>query len=117
MKFTDLLPYIFSAISALVAGLWSYFGARKQAKDEIDRLVKQHELDIEKERERFKMEKEKMEIEHHHQIELLQKEAENNTNSEILKAFMSEVARNPEIQRQISQGARNGNNRNHQNRR
>ncbi len=86
--------------------------SKKQFKEDIKRLEKQHELDIEKERERFKLEKEKLEIEHNHQIELIQKEAESNTNSEIVKTVITEAMKNPDIQRQISQSTRNGNRRN-----
>ena len=64
------LPYIVSVICAAIAGFASYAVARKQAKADIERLIKQHELDIEKEREKFTMEKEKMELEHKHQLEL-----------------------------------------------
>ena len=108
MKFTDFLPYIASGLTAVIAGVWSYLGSRKQAKEDIARLEKQHELDIEKEREMFAMEKEKIQIEHLHQIELIQKEAESNANSEILKTVISETMKNPDIQKRISEGARNG---------
>ena len=56
------LPYIVSVICAAIAGFTSYSVARKQAKADIQKLEKQHELDIEKEREKFAMEKEKMEL-------------------------------------------------------
>ena len=46
------LPYIVSVICAAIAGFASYAVARKQAKADIERLIKQHELDIEKERAR-----------------------------------------------------------------
>ena len=47
------LPYIVSVICATIAGFASYAVARKQAKADIQKLEKQHELDIEKEREKF----------------------------------------------------------------
>ena len=40
------LPYIVSVICAAIAGFASYAVARKQAKADIERLIKQHELDI-----------------------------------------------------------------------
>ena len=70
------LPYIATVICAIVSGLASYMASRKQAKSDLQKLMKQHELDIKKEREKFTMEKEKMEIEHKHQLELKQKEME-----------------------------------------
>ncbi len=62
------LPYIVSIICAAIAGFTSYAVARKQAKADIQKLEKQHELDIEKEREKFAMEKEKMELEQQHPL-------------------------------------------------
>lgn len=109
MKFTDFLPYIVSVLTAIISGVCSYFGARKQAKEDIARLKKQHELDIEKEREKFAMEKEKLELEHKHQIELMQKEAENKMGGEIMNALFSEVMKTPEVKQQIVEGMRKGN--------
>ena len=42
------LPYIVSVFCAVIAGFTSYTVARKQAKADIQKLEKQHELDIEK---------------------------------------------------------------------
>ncbi len=103
------LPYIVSVICAAIAGFTSYSVARKQAKADIQKLEKQHELDIEKEREKFAMEKEKMELEHQHQLELLQKEAENNFGATVI----SEALKMPEIRQQVSQGIREGNRKRH----
>ena len=108
MKFTDFLPYIVSVLTAIIAGVWSYLGSRKQAKEDIARLEKQHELDIEKEREKFAMEKEKLELEHKHQIELMQKEAENKMGGEIMNTIFSEVMKTPEVKQQIAEGMRKG---------
>lgn len=106
------LPYIVSVICAAIAGFASYAVARKQAKADIQRLEKQHELDIEKEREKFAMEKEKMEIEHRHQLELLQKESENNLGASVTNTLISEAMKIPEVRQQLSQGMRNGNKHN-----
>lgn len=81
--------------------------ARKQSKADIEKLQKQHELDIEKEREKFAMEKEKMEIEHNHQMELLQKESENNLGASLTNVLISEAMKMPEVRQQITQGVRN----------
>ena len=108
----EYLPYIVSIVTAIISGIASYMASKKQFKEDIKRLEKQHELDIEKERELFKIEKEKIEIEHKHQIELIQKEAESKINSDIMKTLFTEAMKNPDVQRQISQGTRNGNRRN-----
>lgn len=108
----DFLPYIVSIVSAVISGCASYFISRKQFKEDLKRLEKQHELDIEKEREMFKIEKEKMELEHQYKMELLQKEAENKMGSEIINTLFSKAMDNPEIQNQLSQGIKRGNRNN-----
>lgn len=90
------MPYIVSVVCAAIAGFASCAVARKQAKADIERLVKQHELDIEKEREMFNMEKEKMELEHKYQLEFQQKEMENQLGSDVLSTMMKEYMRSPE---------------------
>lgn len=104
----EYLPYIISVICATIAGFASYAVARKQAKADIQRLEKQHELDIEKEREKFAMEKEKMEIEHHHQLELLQKEYENTLGASVTSTLITEAMKNPVVKQQLSQGIKSG---------
>ena len=98
------LPYIVSVFCAVIAGFTSYTVARKQAKADIQKLEKQHELDIEKEREKFAMEKEKMEIEHHHQKELREKEFE----AQLSSSLISEALKLPEIRQEISKGIKSG---------
>ena len=102
------LPYIVSVICAAIAGFTSYAVARKQAKADMQRLEKQYELDIGKEREKFAMEKEKIEIEHKHQMELLQKESENELGSALTNTLITEAMKIPEVRQQLSQGVRNG---------
>lgn len=63
------LPYIVTVCCSLISGFASYFAARRQAKAELQKLQKQHELDLEAECEKFKMEKEKMGLEHKQQME------------------------------------------------
>ena len=70
------LPYIATVLCSLISGIASYAASRRQSKADLDKLKKQHELDIEKEREIFAMQKERMELEHKHQLELMQKEYE-----------------------------------------
>lgn len=86
------LPYIVTVLCALISGFTSYFAARKQAKVDIQKLEKQHELDIEKEREKFTMEKEKMLLEHKHQMELKQKEMENQLGTDLIKEYIRSPA-------------------------
>ena len=105
---STFLPYVVSVICAAIAGFASYAVARKQTKADMQKLEKQHELDIEKEREIFKMEKEKMEIEHRHQLELLQKEYENTLGASLTNTLISETMKMPEVRQQINQGIKNG---------
>lgn len=96
------MPYIVSVICAVIAGFASYAVARKQVKADIEKIIKQHELDIEKEREKFAMEKEKIELEYKHQLTLKEKEFE----SQLGTTLMSEVMKMPEIRQQLAQGIR-----------
>jgi len=98
------LPYIVSVLCAMIAGFTSYAVARKQTKADLQKLQKQHELDIEKEREKFAMEKEKMEIEHRHQLELREKEFE----AQLSSSLISEALKLPEIRQEISKGIKSG---------
>lgn len=102
------LPYIVSVLCAAIAGFTSYAVARKQTKADMQKLQKQHELDIEKEREKFSMEKEKMEIEHRHQLELLQKQSENNLGASLTSTLITEAMKMPEVRQQFSQGIKSG---------
>lgn len=105
------LPYIVSVLCAVIAGFSSYAVSRKQTKADMQKLVKQHELDIEKEREKFAMEKERMQIEHCHQLELLQKESENTLGTSVTNTLITEAMKIPEIREQFSQGVKNGSKR------
>ena len=90
------LPYIVTVLCSLISGFASYFAARRQAKTELQKLQKQHELDLEAEREKFKMEKEKMELEHKQQMERLTVQAGGqvggNIINSVLQAFMTTQA-------------------------
>lgn len=104
----DFLPYIVSIVCAIISGITSFAVSKRAFKEDIKKLEKQHELDIEKAREKFAMEKEKLELEYKYQIELQQKEAENKMGGEIMSTIISKAMENPEIQKQISQGVRKG---------
>lgn len=95
------LPYIVTIICTVISGIASYLAARKQSKSDIQKLMTQHELDIEKEREKFAMEKEKMEIEHRHQLELKQKEMENQLGTDLISTMTKEYMRSPEGRAQM----------------
>lgn len=102
------LPYIVSVLCATIAGLTSYGVARKQTKADLQKLVKQHELDIVKEREKFAMEKEKLEIEHAHQLELIQAQSNNQLGTDFISTLTKEYLRTPAGQAQMrSTGRKN----------
>ena len=97
----SFLPYIATVACSLISGFASYFAARRQSKADLEKLQKQHELDIEKEHEKFAMEKEKMELEHRHQLELKQKEMENQLGTDLISAVAKEYMRSPEGRAQM----------------
>lgn len=103
------LPYIATVLCSLVSGFASYFASRRQSKSELQKLQKQHELDIEKERELFAMEKEKMELDHKHQLELKQKELENQLGVDLTTTLITEAIKLPEVRQQFAQGVRKSN--------
>ena len=103
----EILPYIVSITCSLIAAISSVLISRKETKGEIEKLIKQHELDLETEREKHKNELEKKEIEHRYQLELMQKENENKLGADILSTFVSEAVKTPEVRNQISQSIRN----------
>ena len=90
------LPYIVTVLCSAISGFASFFAAHRQAKTEIQKLQKQHELDLEAEGEKFKMEKEKMELEHKQQMEQLTVQAGGQVGGNVLdlvmQAFMASQA-------------------------
>ena len=100
------LPYIATIVCTIGSGFITYAASRKQAKSDLQKLMKQHELDIKKEREKFTMEKEKMEIEHKHQLELKQKEMENQLETDLISTMTKEYMRSPAGQAQIRNAGR-----------
>ncbi|MGM9587126.1 MAG: hypothetical protein ACI3VA_06540 [Candidatus Limivicinus sp.] len=95
------LPYIVTVLCSVISGIASYSASRRQAKADLEKLQKQHELDIEKEREKFAMEKERMELEHKHQLELKQKEMENQLGTDVMSTLVKEYVRSPAGQAQM----------------
>ena len=95
IDFSELAPYIVTIVCTVISGFASYFASRKQAKADLEKLQKQHELDIEKEREIFAMQKERMELEHKYQLELQQKEMENQLGTDLLSTVAKEYMRSP----------------------
>lgn len=91
----NYMPYIVTVLCSLISGFASYLTSRRQSKSDIQELVKKHELDIEKEREKFAMEKEKMEINHRQQLELKQKEMENQLGTDLIATMAKEYVRSP----------------------
>ena len=102
----NYLPYIVTLVCSLTSGIASYLAARRQSKADLEKLQKQHELDIEKEREMFAMQKERMELEHKHQLELKQKELENQLGASFTNTLIAEAMKMPEVRQQLAQGVR-----------
>lgn len=101
------LPYIVTVACSLIAGFASYLAARRQGKADLEKLQRQHELDIEKERELFAMQKERMELDHKHQLELQQKDFENQIGASFTSTVIAEAMKMPEVRKQLSRGVRN----------
>lgn len=97
----EYLPYIVTVLCSLISGIASYSASRRQSKADLEKLQKQHELDIEKEREMFAMQKERMELEHRHQLELKQKEMENQLGTDLISTMAKEYMRSPAGQAQM----------------
>ena len=95
------LPYIVTIICTLISGFASYLASCRQTKSELNKLIKQHELDIEKQREKFEMEKEKMELEHKYQMQLKQQDMENKLGTDLVTAVAMEYMRTPEGRAQM----------------
>ena len=96
----EYLPYIVSLLLAIISGLTTWAVTRKQAKNDIEKIVKQHEVDIESLERQHSMELEKMSMEHTHQLELQKNEMEANLGT----SFISEFIKMPEFRQQLSRG-------------
>ncbi len=100
----EYLPYIVSVLCAMISGISSYIIARKQAKNDIKAIVKQHEVNLEALERKHQMELEKLNLEHIHQLELQKKDFEANFSA----SLFTEAMKMPEIRQQISQGIKKG---------
>ncbi|MFR3238772.1 MAG: hypothetical protein ACLTOU_09630 [Acutalibacter sp.] len=98
---TSYLPYIVSVICAIISGFVTYAVARRQIKAEIQKIEKQHELNLEAERQKFAMEKEKMELEKQYQLELLQAQTGNQIGAEMLSEMAKQYIKSPAGQAQM----------------
>ena len=101
------MPYIASIVSALIATLSSVFISRRETKTEIEKLIKQHEFDLETEREQHKHELEKQDLEHKHELDLIKIETENKVGSDVINTMITEAMKLPETRKQMSQVIRN----------
>ena len=70
----------------------------------LKKLEKTYELDLEKEKEKHKMEIDKLQLGHKNQLELQEKQFENQLGSDMMNTLISEAMKMPEVKRQISQG-------------
>lgn len=52
----------------------------------------------------YQLEIDKLELEHKHQLELQQKQFENQLGSDMMNTLISEAMKMPEVKKQISQG-------------
>lgn len=60
----DYLPYTVSTLSAAIAGLSSYHAVRRQTRNEISKIVKRHEVDLEVLEGKHQMEIKKINLEY-----------------------------------------------------
>ena len=102
------MPYFTSIICALISGIVTYIVSRKQTKNEINKLIKQHELNLESQRKQYEHEIAILNLEHEHQLKLKDKELENKLSGDMMNTLISEAMKNPEIKRQINQGVTDG---------
>ena len=105
-SFIDYLPYIVTVLCSIISGIASYIAARIKSKSDLQKLMKQHELDIEKEREKFAMEKEKMELEFKYQLELKQQETGNQVGADLISTVAKEYMRSPAGRAQMRNAGR-----------
>lgn len=80
----EYLPYVIFVLCALISGISSYAIARKQLKNYLKVIVKQHEVDLKLLERRHQMELEKLNLEHIYQLELQEKDFGANLSSSLL---------------------------------
>ena len=96
-QLSEYMPYFTSIVCALISGIVTYMVSRKQTKNEINKLIKQHEHEIAI-----------LNLEHEHQLKLKDKELENKLSGDMMNTLISEAMKNPEIKRQFNQGVTDG---------
>lgn len=92
----------------MLSGIVTYIVSRKQTKNEINKLIKQHELNLESQRKQYEHEIAILNLEHEHQLKLKDKELENKLSGDMMNTLISEAMKNPEIKRQFNQGVTDG---------
>ena len=107
-QLSEYMPYFTSIICALISGIVTYIVSRKQTKNEINKLIKQHELNLESQRKQYEHEIAILNLEHEHQLKLKDKELENKLSGDMMNTLISEAMKNPEIKRQFNQGVTDG---------
>ena len=73
-QLSEYMPYFTSIVCALISGIVTYMVSRKQTKNEINKLIKQHELNLESQRKQYEHEIAILNLEHEHQLKLKDKE-------------------------------------------
>ena len=93
MKIGDLMPYIVSILTAISSGLWAYFKAKQDFKNqvetikinnkhEIEKLMKQHDIDIDNLKEKHNLEMELKDKEYAHEKELIELKSKTTINEQ-----------------------------------
>ena len=83
----------------------------QESREDIKKLERTYELDLEKEKEKHKLEIDKLQLEHKHQLELQQKQFENQLGGDMMNTLISEAMKMPEVKKQISQGMNTASNK------
>lgn len=107
-QLSEYMPYFTSIVCALISGIVTYMVSRKQTKNEINKLIKQHELNLESQRKQYEHEIAILNLEHEHQLKLKDKELENKLSGDMMNTLILEAMKNPEIKRQFNQGVTDG---------
>jgi hypothetical protein len=101
------MPYAVSIVCAIISGISSYVAACRQGKNELKKLQKSHELELETERERHKMEMDRAERDFEHKLELQKNDFENQMGASFLTTVVGEAMKTPEVRKQMIQGMKN----------
>lgn len=119
------LPHVITVLVAMIPAIISYFAARQQGKSdlkkqseankaELERVMKQHEIDIVHLREKHKMELEIKALEHEQKLQLLEREsslksneqeqsAENNLMGNMLDGLLPMLLETPEMKKKMQE--------------